>query len=263
MDRPDLNANGARLQAFGLQSLAMPAEPARVTAPASIAPAAGAARSFGGLYGELHQEITRYIASGAEADGGWDTPSAGNSLSAEAQARLAQLQGAPAAEADAGTPSEAQQAFLSSIAPWAAEAGERLGVSPDIIAAHAALESGWGQRPLRNAEGTSTHNLFGIKAQGGWQGSSAEALTTEYEDGSAVKKSERFRSYDDPAGAFRDFSRLLLESPRYHGALNTGSDARSYAQALARGGYATDPAYADKLTRVAARVLGAQSAGGD
>ena len=82
----------------------------------------------------------------------------------------------------------------------------------------------------------------------------AQALTTEHVDGANVKKVEPFRSYADPASGFRDYAQLLLDNPRYRAALNTGSDARAFAQGLARGGYATDPGYADKLARVAARI---------
>ncbi len=147
-----------------------------------------------------------------------------------------------------------QQAFLGRIAPWAREAGRRLGVAPEIVAAQAALESGWGQRPLRGDDGRETHNLFGIKAGSSWQGATVEAQTTEFEEGVAVRRAERFRSYPTPASAFRDFAALLADNPRYRGALNAGGDARAYAEGLAQGGYATDPDYADKLVSIARRL---------
>lgn len=133
-------------------------------------------------------------------------------------------------------------------------AAKRLGVAAEIIAAQAALESGWGQRTLRREDGTETHNLFGLKAGDGWSGDVALALTTEYVDGVALRKVERFRSYPNIASAIDDFTRLLLTSPRYRSALNTGSDARAYALGLVRGGYATDPSYADKLVQIASRL---------
>jgi flagellar protein FlgJ len=149
---------------------------------------------------------------------------------------------------------QAQQEFLAAIAPLAQQTGQQLGVSPDIVAAQAALETGWGQKPLRQADGADTHNLFGMKAGGGWRSDVTSAMTTEDQDGTAIKKTERFRSYPDQASAFHDYAQLLLTNPRYRSALNAGSDAQAFAQGLARGGYATDPAYADKLTRIAARV---------
>ncbi|MBY0237928.1 MAG: glucosaminidase domain-containing protein [Burkholderiaceae bacterium] len=145
--------------------------------------------------------------------------------------------------------SESQQAFLQSIMPWATEAAQKLGVAPELVAAHAALESGWGQHPLG-----ASNNLFGIKAGGQWQGAVTAAATTEYAQGLPMKKVEKFRSYPDAASAFRDYASVLTDNPRYRDALNTGTDARAFAQGVARGGYATDPSYADKLVRLATQL---------
>lgn len=221
-----------------------PTTAAAPTAP--VRPALAGGGGFAGLVGEVRADIDRFIAQGSPA-GAW------SSLSVEGQAMRARLQGTSAAAVNPGN-SESQQAFLASIAPWARETGQRLGVAPELVAAHAALESGWGQRPLLREDGSDTHNLFGIKAGGQWRGAVAQALTTEYEADSALKKSEPFRSYPDQASAFRDYAQLLLENPRYRAALNTGADVRAFAQGLARGGYATDPAYADKLASVAHRL---------
>ena len=46
----------------------------------------------------------------------------------------------------------------------------------------------------------------------------------------------------------------MLDNPRYRAALNPGADAGAFAQGLARGGYATDPNYAAKLTQLATRL---------
>lgn len=169
--------------------------------------------------------------------------------------------GASALAPGQAVPVAAQQDFLQAIAPWAREAGAALGVAPELVAAHAALESGWGRRPLRGADGGDSHNLFGIKASAGWRGASVQALTTEYADGEAHKTTEAFRAYPDHAAAFRDYAQLLQNSPRYQEALNTGSDAAAFAQGLARGGYATDPGYADKLARVARQVRARSAVG--
>nr|WP_145545894.1 flagellar assembly peptidoglycan hydrolase FlgJ [Variovorax boronicumulans] len=169
--------------------------------------------------------------------------------------------GAPVLPPGEAVPAAAQQDFLQTIAPWAREAGAALGVAPEVVAAHAALESGWGRRPLRGADGGDSRNLFGIKASAGWRGASVQALTTEYADGEARKTTEAFRAYPDHASAFRDYAQLLQSSPRYQDALNTGSDAAAFAQGLMRGGYATDPGYADKLARVARQVRARSAVG--
>lgn len=200
----------------------------------------------------LEREVRQLI------EQGWPEQGA-TALSPEGLWRRAALQDPEAGEAgEAAAPAAAlntaQQAFLSRIAPWAQAAGERLGVASDLVAAHAALESGWGQRPLRDGNGQDTHNLFGLKAPAGYSGAQTLALTTEYEGGTAAHKTEPFRRYTGDAEAFQDYTRLLQDNPRYRAALQTGSDARAFAQGLARGGYATDPAYAAKLTRLANQI---------
>lgn len=229
-----------------------PESPLRQTAPAeqvlrplqATSPAGG--NAFGALFGELRRDVLDFIenGSGSAASQVATLPT----LSAEGQI----VRGAAQPRETAAGP--AQQEFLAAIAPAAQEAARQLGVAPELVAAHAALESGWGQRPLLQADGRSTHNLFGVKAGESWQGEVAHVLTTEVENGTAVKRVEPFRSYPDASSAFRDYAQLLLDSPRYRGALQAGGDVRAFAEGLARGGYATDPAYADKLTRVAAQI---------
>ncbi|HEY0488516.1 MAG TPA: glucosaminidase domain-containing protein [Telluria sp.] len=222
-----------------------PLTPTQATRPGA---AVGGGSGFGRVFSEMHNEISDFI-----SEGGGDLGA--TTLSAEGRMWQARSQGTTAT-ADAFDPAPTQQAFLEDIAPWAREAGERLGVAPELVQAHAALESGWGQRPLTNASGDSTHNLFGLKASGKWNGDVAESLTTEFEHGAAVKKTERFRAYPDQASAFRDYAQMLLENPRYKDAIGAGSDARAFADGLARGGYATDPQYANKLARLATRLQG-------
>ncbi|WP_174873888.1 glucosaminidase domain-containing protein [Vogesella oryzae] len=201
--------------------------------------------NFGRLVGDAQQEIAAIVANGFESSGA-------PGLSAAAQAWRLRSQGAANVAAPAGD--AVRQEFLSAVAPWAGEAGARLGVAPELVMAHAALESGWGQRPIMGADGNS-HNLFSIKAGRGWQGAVADVLTTEHVNGEAVKTVERFRAYPDYRSAFNDYVQLLQGNPRYAAVQGVGSDARAFAAALARGGYATDPAYADKLQQVASRLL--------
>lgn len=220
-------------------SAAVPTAPARPFQPGA-APRGG----FAGLIGSVQGEVERFIRHGDGAAA--KVPP----LSPEGRVQQLRTQGPQAAD----VPSARQQAFLAEIAPWAKAAGERLGVAPALISAHAALESAWGQRPLKRDDGSSTFNLFGIKAGPGWRGEAADAATTEYVKGSAVATTERFRSYPDVASAFKDFAAMLGSSPRFKNVLNVGSDAVAYAQGLVRGGYATDPAYAEKLTGVIEQV---------
>lgn len=207
---------------------------------------------FSSLYRQLNAEVGRFIEQG----------SSGAAAGLNPEGLMHRLQSTPAASGLVGVPdeapSEAQQAWLREIGPHAEAAGRQLGVAPDVLAAQAALETGWGQRPIRREDGADSHNLFALKAGGAWRGQTAEVMTTEYEQGEASQRREAFRSYASPREAFQDFTRLMLGSPRYQGALQTGADALAYGRALQKGGYATDPAYADKLAQVAARIRGGQ-----
>jgi flagellar protein FlgJ len=210
-----------------------------------------AGANFGSTFNEVQGEVADFI-----QNGGGDFTS-GASLSAEGRMWAARSSEAAASTVIGdGTASADQQAFLDSIAPWAREAADKLGVAPELVSAHAALESGWGQRPLRKSDGSSTYNLFGIKAGSSWQGGVADASTTEYVGGAALKTSARFRAYPDQASAFRDYAQMLVDNPRFRAALGTGSDAQAFAAGLAKGGYATDPSYAAKLSRLASKLQG-------
>jgi|1048.fasta_scaffold42282_2 flagellar protein FlgJ len=147
-----------------------------------------------------------------------------------------------------------REAFLESILPAARKAAETLGVSPKAVLAQAALETGWGRSVPRAADGSSSHNLFGIKANERWRGARVEQMTTEFVDGQAQRQVESFRAYGSPADSIADHARLLANSPRYAAVRGTGDDIAAYGMALQRGGYATDPQYARKLEAVAATV---------
>ena len=140
--------------------------------------------------------------------------------------------------------------FIDKMWPHAVEASRATGIPPQFILGQAALESGWGTREIRTSDGRATHNLFGIKAGRSWTGSTSNAGTTEYSQGTKQRSVEKFRSYDSYAEAFRDYANLLKSNPRYAQALQAGGDPAAFAQGLQKAGYATDPAYASKLTRV-------------
>lgn len=152
----------------------------------------------------------------------------------------------------------APQKFVDAMLAEAMEASKATGVPARFILGQAALESGWGKSEIRAADGAPSHNLFGIKAGPGWTGKTTSVTTTEYVNGVARKQVEKFRAYDSYAEGFSDYARLIANNPRYAAAVKPGNDAAGFAQGLARGGYATDPAYAAKLTRVINSNLFAQ-----
>ncbi|MGY3927890.1 flagellar assembly peptidoglycan hydrolase FlgJ [Aeromonas simiae] len=142
------------------------------------------------------------------------------------------------------------QEFVERLMPLARKAADKLGLSPAVLVAQAALESGWGKRVIRNADGEVTHNLFGIKADPRWEGPKAVVSTLEYEQGVASRQKAAFRSYESFEESFNDYVDFLTSGSRYRQALaQTGSPDR-YFEALQRAGYATDPNYAHKLKQV-------------
>jgi len=152
-------------------------------------------------------------------------------------------------EAAAGGPTVAQ-GFIERMAPHARAAASETGVPARFVLGQAALESGWGRREIRAADGGGSFNLFGIKAGRGWTGRVVEAATTEYVNGVARRSVERFRAYESYAEAFADYARLLKSHPRYSAVLSAAHDAGAFAAGMQRAGYATDPRYAEKLTQV-------------
>ena len=168
---------------------------------------------------------------------------AGNAAAADADT---------AASGTAGTwrPATPEE-FVKDLWPCAEEAGKELGVDPRHLLAQAALETGWGKYLPCDTQGNTSFNLFGIKAGGDWSGNSVAVRTLEFEGGVPVPRQARFRAYASAADSFRDYVSVLRDNPRYANALNTGSDAKAFATALQRGGYATDPAYAQKIAAIA------------
>lgn len=141
------------------------------------------------------------------------------------------------------------QAFVEQLAGPAQAASRTTGVPAELILAQAALETGWGRHEIATNEGRNSHNLFGIKAGEHWQGPTAEITTHEYLDGQHTPMTDSFRVYDSFESAFTDYARLIGDNPRY-ARVSAAPDAAQAARELQAGGYATDPAYADKLIAV-------------
>jgi len=145
------------------------------------------------------------------------------------------------------------QAFADELRPYAQRAAAKLGVSENLLIAQAALETGWGQKVMPRNDGGSSFNLFGIKANASWQGDKASTATLEYRDGVAQRERADFRAYSSLQQSFDDYVSFVSEQPRYSDALNA-SDDKSFVETLQHSGYATDPAYAEKILAVKQRL---------
>ena len=204
----------------------------------------------GGLTDAIARQLERQMGVGAAA-----------ALAAPAAA------GAAPWSASAMPLTQKQADFIQLHGSAAHAAQAQSGIPAAFMIGQAAHETGWGKQEIRNGDGSNAHNLFGIKAGAGWTGRVAEITTTEYVGGEAQKVTARFRAYASYEESFRDYARLLKDSPRYSGvvaqaatAMASAASAVGFAQGLQRAGYATDPGYADKLARVINTTLRVQKA---
>ena len=211
----------------------------------------------GGLADAIARQLERQLGTGAS-----DVPAArapGGAAGAAATTSSSSAMAAPL------TGRQAEFVRVHQDAARAAEAAS--GIPAAFTIAQAAHESAWGQREIKNADGSASHNLFGVKAGAGWTGATTEITTTEWVGGEPQKVTAKFRSYASYADAFRDYAQLMKTSPRYSAAVAAASAApasaatgQGFASALQRAGYATDPGYADKLSRLINSTLRLQRA---
>ncbi|MFZ6658183.1 flagellar assembly peptidoglycan hydrolase FlgJ [Undibacterium sp. TJN19] len=145
--------------------------------------------------------------------------------------------------------------FQEKLTAHAEQASLETGIPAKFMLGQAALESGWGRREIKTADGSTSHNIFGMKATRGWKGKTVDAVTTEYVNGVAQRKVEKFKAYDTYADAFKDYAKLITKNPRYENVIANSKDASSFAQGLQKAGYATDPEYANKLTKIIKQSL--------
>jgi flagellar protein FlgJ len=265
----------------------VPAAPAAAAAPTGMEPAAalargavpataGGARPVAGMPPQavIRQALAAFAASGGESVAGpagaagapgQAGPSAqgavpGAAAAAAAAARWTEQAGAPRspAQPDLSQLTGPQADFVRKVWPHALLAEQKTGVPAAFIVGQAALESGWGRHEIRNADGSGSFNLFGVKATGGWQGGSAAASTTEYVGGQPTRRVERFRSYGSYGEAFQDWASMMASSPRYSRVIQSGGSVQAFAASMQRAGYATDPAYGAKLEKTIQKTLSLQ-----
>ncbi len=203
----------------------------------------------------LGAQLTRQLAAAAGAAPASAAPAAPPTTSGLTTGALPGSSPAVDTEAGGAQSAEAVTAnsageFVNEVFPAIQRAAQTLGVSPLAMLAQAALETGWGRRMARTADGASSLNLFGIKADDGWTGPRVAAETVEFSGGVATQRRTAFRAYGSVEESVNDFARLLSSSPRYREALARGSDTQAYVQGIGRSGYATDPAYANKLNDI-------------
>jgi flagellar protein FlgJ len=210
-----------------------------------------------GQTGGLSEAISRQLArqmGGGEAN--LVTPST-LSLSRLLPARSSASSNANAAS---GPAPKGRDDFVQHHTAAAERVAQASGIPASFMIGQAGHETGWGRGEIKNADGSNSFNLFGIKAGKGWTGKTADIVTTEYIDGTARKVTAKFRAYDSYEDSFRDYARLINNSPRYEQARAKTDSAMAYATELQKAGYATDPEYARKLSGAINSALRVQRA---
>jgi peptidoglycan hydrolase FlgJ len=154
-----------------------------------------------------------------------------------------------------GNGSDSVNAFVDRLAVPAQAASAATGIPARFIIGQAALESGWGKREIKHADGSSSHNIFGVKATKDWTGRTVNATTTEYVNGQPKKVVERFRAYDSYEDALTDYASVLKNNPRYAPVVQASRDAAGFAHGMQKAGYATDPQYAKKLISIMRQIV--------
>jgi flagellar protein FlgJ len=146
-------------------------------------------------------------------------------------------------------PTESQMSFVQKHSDIANKIERASGIPAGYMLGQAGHETGWGKFEIKHKGGAPSFNLFGIKAGPNWTGKVAEVTTTEYINGAPQKRVAKFRAYDSYEDSFKDYSKLINESPRYAQARAQTGSVKAFTAGLQRAGYATDPEYASKLSR--------------
>ncbi|QXH74553.1 flagellar assembly peptidoglycan hydrolase FlgJ [Pseudomonas atacamensis] len=217
----------------------------------SVATASTAAAATNAL--PQRAATTAVTGSGALYNGDWlaraeEQKAAGGQMQVYGRA-MAQIPLAPAKKAFSSA-----DEFVNTMLPMAKEAADRIGVDPRYLVAQAALETGWGKSVMRAQDGSSSHNLFGIKASSNWKGDSARAITSEFRNGAMVKETAEFRSYASYKDSFHDLVTLLQSNNRYQEVLKSADNPEQFVRELQKAGYATDPNYATKISQIAKQM---------
>ncbi|RUR18660.1 flagellar assembly peptidoglycan hydrolase FlgJ [Legionella sp. km535] len=163
---------------------------------------------------------------------------------------LRPLSGVLDSKVQKGTETPVIDDFVKSIWPMAKQAASLMGLDPKVLIAQAALETGWGKFVAKDADGSSSNNLFNVKTGSSKGFESVKIKTTEYIADTPINMSASFRKYPSVEQSFNDYVSLIKGSERYQNALANAGDPEAYVQELHKAGYATDPNYGSKILSI-------------
>lgn len=143
--------------------------------------------------------------------------------------------GDPKGDVKGAKPAATQETYIEQWQDEAVMQMQRYGIPASITLAQGILESGNGVSELAQR----SNNHFGIKCHSTWTG-----RRTYHDDD---EKGECFRVYKNAKDSYEDHSHFLLRD-RYARLFDLDpTDYKGWAKGLKACGYATDPAYADRL----------------
>lgn len=135
--------------------------------------------------------------------------------------------------------------FIAALEPAARISMAATGIPASFTIAQGALESTWGESELAQ----QARNLFSVKADQSWHGPFLLMNSAEVVMGKRVMMPARWRVYADWQACLDDRAAFFRNNPRYaHCFAETTGEG--WARAVTAAGYATDPAYADKIISV-------------
>jgi peptidoglycan hydrolase FlgJ len=221
-----------------------------------------------GLADKMYAQLMRAQGDTGTAGDGTSTDST-NALKAYTSATSATNGALAGTKGFSSTDGEAEQAqmlhstsssvnaadFVNKLAASAQAASSTTGIPARYILSQAALESGWGKKEIKHSDGSTTHNIFGIKAGKDWSGATVLSKTTEYVNGIAHQVVQKFRAYASYDEAVGDYASLLKNNPRFAAVVQAARDPASFAHGLQNAGYATDPLYAKKLLSIMKQMV--------
>ncbi len=139
-----------------------------------------------------------------------------------------------------------QQSFFNKILPAIQQVSQKNSIVTSVMLAQSILESGWGTSQLA----TNAYNIFGIKADSSWKGNTYTVQTKEVVNGKTITVEKQFRAYKSLLESISDYGSFFTSTAwrinNYASFLKATNHETALTSLLASG-YATDPAYAEKL----------------
>ncbi|MBI2588996.1 glucosaminidase domain-containing protein [Candidatus Saccharibacteria bacterium] len=146
------------------------------------------------------------------------------------------------------SPSERVAAFVKAYGQMAYNDAIQSGVPWEVTQAQAIVESAFGDSAPGN-------NFFGIKASSSWTGPTQLLWTTEVINGSSVRVQAKFRVYASAQESFNDHSNFLRTNSNYSSAFQYSNNPIQFITAVAAGGYATAPDYAQTVGTIVQEII--------